>query len=105
MRMRDFLGVIVAFVADFVQVGTTSISLGTDQFAVPMQVLFSAAVSVILATLMGPNPRLLPSVVLELIPLANVLPGFTGSAVWIALNNRKLKARGTEKACWPNSRP
>lgn len=94
MRMRDFMGVLVAMVADAVQFGTTVITLGADQFAVPAQVVFSAIVSLVLAMFMGPHPRLLPGVVLEFIPVTNVLPGFTGAAVWVAWQNRRHLKEG-----------
>ena len=97
MRMRDYLGVLLAFVADSIQIGTSVVTFGGDQFAVPVQVLFSAAVSAILALIMGPRKRLWPVAILEMIPFANILPGFTGAALSIALGNRRLEKARTQE--------
>jgi len=42
---------------------------------------------------MGPSLRLIPGIV-EFIPGLNVLPGFTGAALWIALRNRDRSRSG-----------
>jgi hypothetical protein len=93
MRLRDFFGILIAFVADGIQIGTTLISLGTDQLLVPVQVVFSAIVSAILALVMGPDRRLLPAII-ELLPAANVVPGFSVGAIWLSFSNARKKNKG-----------
>lgn len=89
MRRRDFAGILVAMLADSVQLGTTVWTLGGDQLAIPVQLLFSLGVSGVLMLIMGPHKRLLPGAVLELVPFGNVLPGFTAAALWVALRGRR----------------
>ena len=88
MRLRDFIGICLAFVFDAIQVGTSLLSGLGDQLAVPVQVLYSALCSILLAVIMKPDPRLLPAAILELIPFVNLLPGFTGAALIVGLRKR-----------------
>ena len=96
MNRRDFVGILVALVADGIQLTTSMVTLGNDQFAVPVQVLFSAGVSALLALIMKPSVRLLPGAVLELLPITNVVPGFTGGALWVAFSNRTAAQQNFE---------
>jgi hypothetical protein len=89
MRRRDYFGILFAMIADGMQFATTAFTLGTDQFAIPVQVIYSVVVSAILALVMKPSLRLLPGAVLEVLPITNLAPGFTGGALWVALSNRK----------------
>ncbi len=93
LRKRDFAGIILALVADGVQVSSAVVSFGSAELAVPLQLLFSASVSVLLMLVMGPSVRLLPSSVVELVPMVNVAPGFTLGALWVAFHNRRRVSR------------
>ena len=89
MKMREFIGLVIAGAADAVQVGTTVVTLGSDQITIPAQILFSAFVSILLAVVMGPQKKFLPTFVLEVLPFVNVLPSFTGAAILAIREDRK----------------
>lgn len=89
MKMREFIGLVIAGTADAVQLGTTVVSLGSDQITIPAQILFSAVVSILLALVMGPQKKFLPTFVLEVLPFVNVLPSFTGAAILAIKEDRK----------------
>lgn len=96
MRARDYLGILIAILADSVQIGTTFVSLGTAQLLVPLQLLFVVGVTLVLGLLMGWNGSLLV-VALEAIPGVNMLPSFTARAVAVAISNKNA-LRGNLKA-------
>ena len=89
MKMREFVGLVIAGTADAVQLGTTVVSLGSDQITIPAQILFSAVVSIVLAAVMGPQKKFLPTFVLEVVPFVNNLPSFTGAAILAIREGRK----------------
>ena len=91
MRHRDFLGVLIAFLADSAQLGITVVSFGASQIAIPVQVVFTVVVSAILALLMGSNMRLLFGAAIDIIPILNLGPGLTFGALWTAHNNAKKR--------------
>ena len=88
MSMKKYIAILVAFLADATQVGTTIITFGADLLVIPQQVLFSVFISIVLAILMKPNVRLLPSGIIEVIPFMSPIPSFTVGAVWVALKTK-----------------
>lgn len=89
-EMRVFIAFVVALLADALQLGTTLVTLGADQGAIPVQLVFSAIVSLALAGLLGPDKRLLPAALIEFLPFVNVAPSFT-VAVWVVTRSRKRR--------------
>lgn len=89
VRYRDTFGVLLALLADSVQFGTTALTLGADQFALPAQLLFSCVVSAVLMLMMGPRWQLLPAAALEFAPGLNVFPTFTAGTLWVLRKKQK----------------
>lgn len=89
MSIRNFIGILVAFLADAIQIETTIVTFGAGLFAIPSHILFSVIVSITLAIIMKPNIRFLPSAVIELIPGMNLIPSFTAVALWVTFNTKK----------------